>query len=288
MFRATRVLPVPLTLLALVACGGGSSSDSKAGFGASSTASFADALTNDEGVQATPSNLPLWAPDPDGKGADVRTVVNVVPPNACVTAGPVTVDGQGVSHVTWTYSNCMGPEGGTINGTREISWIQDPVNANATDYTIVPHLSITNGTKTWVFDGGTRNLVVDSSTKTTTITVRDMTATLTDSADPAFSATYTWSRDMAADWSVSGQYKLSGTFTFQNSASDRGPVNGSISASAPLIWETGCCHPQSGTINLTRVLSGATASATFSQPCGTLTVAWGSGRSATLTLSCPS
>ncbi|HTL99029.1 MAG TPA: hypothetical protein VL181_09535 [Holophagaceae bacterium] len=289
MSHAPRVLAASSILLALVACGGGgdSSSSAQAGFTASSAAAFSTALVSDESVQATPSNLPSWAPDPEGKGADVKTLANLTPASSCVTAGPVTVDGQGVSHVTWTYTNCTGPEGGTINGTRDISWSQDPGNANATDYTIVPHLTITNGTKTWVFEGGTRGLVVDTVAMSTTITVRDMSATLTDSSDPGFSATYTWSRDMVADWSVSGQYKLSGTFTWQNSANDRGPVTGSIAASDPLIWVSGCCHPESGTISLTRVTSGATATAAFTTPCGTLNLTWGRDNTATVHLLCP-
>jgi len=288
MFQASRVFVASSVLFTFVACGGsGDSSSSQTGFSGSSAAAFATALVNDEGVQATPSNLPAWAPDPDGKGADVKTIANLAPANACVTAGPVTVDGQGVSHVTWTYTNCTGPEGGTVNGTRAISWVQDPNNTNATDYTIVPDITITNGTKTWVLAGGTRSLVVDTVAKSTTITVRDMSATLTDSADPGFSATYTWSRDMVADWSVSGQYKLSGTFTWQNSANDRGPINGSIAAANPLIWMTGCCHPESGAISLTRVESGATATATYTTPCGTLDLAWGDGNTATAHLFCP-
>ena len=288
MFRSARALPALPVLFALVACGGGSSSNSsQPSFSGGSAAAFSTALANDESVQATPSSLPSWAPDPDGQNAEAKTIQNLTPANACVTAGPVTVDGQGVSHVTWTYTNCIGPEGGTINGTRDISWVQDPVNANATDYTIVPHITIANGTRTWTLEGGTRALVVDKVAKTTTITVRDMAATLTDSADPDFSATYTWSRDMLADWSVSGQYKLSGTFTWQNSASDRGPISGSIASSDPLIWVSGCCHPESGTIHLTRVNSGATASATFTTPCGTLDLAWGNGNTATVHLQCP-
>lgn len=288
MIRSARFLPAPAVLLALVACGGsGSSSNAASGFSASSTASFTEALLNDEGLQGSATALPAWAPDPEGQGATARMAVNTTPPSACITASPITVDAQGVSHLTWTYTNCQGPEGGTINGTRAISFVQDPANASAVDYTIVPDLTITNGTRTWRIQGGTRTLVVDGSTKTTTITVRNMTATLSDSADPAFDATYTWSRDMVADWSLAGVYKLWGTFTFQNSDSARGPVSGSISSQDPLVWETGCCHPDSGTVSLTRVDSGATATATFTLPCGTLNLAFGNGRTATRTLLCP-
>ncbi|MBS1766399.1 MAG: hypothetical protein JST05_03215 [Acidobacteria bacterium] len=288
MFRTTRLALACPVLFALVACGGSGSSSSQTSFNGSSAAGFAAALVNEEGDQPTTATLPAWAPDPDGQG-QVKTAINLSPStSSCVTTSPVTVDGNGVSHVTRTYTNCMGPEGGTINGTRDISWVQDPNNANATDYTFVPHITITNGTRTWVIEGGTRNLVVDKVAMTTTITVRNQTVTLTDSANPNFSATYTWSRDMLADWSVTGQYKLSGTFTWQNSASDRGPITGSISSSDPLIWTTACCHPESGTINLTRVESGATATVTFSQPCGTLTATWGNGNTATFQLTCPS
>lgn len=288
MSRSARLAPAPALLLALVACGGGGSSSSSAStFTASSTASFTEAVINDESLQGSATALPAWAPDPEAQGAVARMAVNTTPPSACITASPITVDSQGVSHLTWTYTNCQGPEGGTINGTRAISFAQDPANANAVDYTIVPDLTITNGTRTWRIQGGTRTLVVDAATKTTAITVRSMTATLTDSSDPSFNATYTWSRDMVADWSLAGVYKLWGTFTFQNSDSTRGPVTGSISSGDPLVWETGCCHPQSGTVNLTRVTTGATATATFALPCGTLNLAFGNGRTATRTLLCP-
>lgn len=289
MASSFRLFAAPSLLLALVACGGnGSSSSSSNGFTADSSAAFTEALVNGESMQGSPSALPSWAPDPGGSGAQVKIGFNPIPVSSCVSASPITVDGQGVSHVTWTYTNCTGPEGGTINGTRTISFIQDPNNANAVDYTIVPNITIANGTRTWTIQGGTRSLVVDSSTSTTTITVRNMTATLSDSADPNFNATYTWSRDMTADWSVAGVYKLWGTFSFQNSASDRGPVTGSISASDPLTWAVGCCHPESGTVNLTRVNSGATATAQYATPCGTLMLTFGNGRTATRTLSCPS
>lgn len=288
MFRTTRLALAGPALFALVACGGGGSSSSQADFNGSSAAGFAAALANEEGDQPTSATLPAWAPDPDGQGL-VKTAINLSPlTSSCVTTSAVTVDGNGVSHVTRTYTNCTGPEGGTINGTRDISWVQDPTNPNATDYTFVPHITITNGTRTWVIEGGTRSLVVDKVAKTTTITVRNQTVTLTDSAHPDFSATYTWSRDMQADWSVSGQYKLWGTFTWQNSDSSRGPISGSVSSGDPLIWVTGCCHPESGTVSLTRVESGATATVTFSQPCGTVTAAWGNGNTATFQLSCPS
>ncbi|MBS1784180.1 MAG: hypothetical protein JST24_01985 [Acidobacteria bacterium] len=287
MASSIRLLTASSLFFALVACGGGSSSSASSGFTADSSAAFTEALVNGEGIQAAPSSLPSWAPDPSGSGADVKMAINPLPASSCVTASPITVDGQGVSHVTWTYTNCVGPEGGTINGTRAISFVQDPNNANAMDYTIVPNITISNGTRTWTIQGGTRSLVVDSSTSTTTITVRNMTATLSNSADPTFNATYTWSRDMTADWSVAGVYKLWGTFSFQNSASDRGPVTGSISQGDPLTWATGCCHPESGTVTLTRVNSGATATAQFSQPCGTLLLSWGNGNTATKTLLCP-
>lgn len=287
MASSIRLFTASSLFFALVACGGGASSSASSGFTADSSAAFTEALVNGEGIQAAPSSLPSWAPDPSGSGADVKMAINPLPSSSCVTASPITVDGQGVSHVTWTYTNCVGPEGGTINGTRAISFVQDPNNANAMDYTIVPNITISNGTRTWTIQGGTRSLVVDSSTSTTTITVRNMTATLSNSADPTFNATYTWSRDMTADWSVAGVYKLWGTFSFQNSASDRGPVTGSISQNDPLTWATGCCHPESGTVTLTRVNSGATATAQFSQPCGTLLLSWGNGSTATKTLLCP-
>ena len=88
MFQAPRILAASSVLFALVACGGSGDSSSSASttFTASSTAAFSTALVNDESVQATPSNLPSWAPDPDGKGADVKTLANLTPANACVTA----------------------------------------------------------------------------------------------------------------------------------------------------------------------------------------------------------
>ncbi len=287
MASRVRLLSASSLLFALVACGGGSSSASQSGFTGDSAAAFTEALVNGEAIQAAPSSLPAWAPDPGGSGANVKMAISPLTSASCVTASPITVDGNGVSHVTWTYTNCTGPEGGTINGTRDISFVQDPNNANAMDYTIVPNITITNGTFTWTIQGGTRSLVVDSSTHTTAITVRNMTATLSDSADSNFNATYTWSRDMTADWSVAGVYKLWGTFTFQNSESSRGPVSGSISQADPLTWNTGCCHPESGTVTLTRVESGATATAQFTQPCGTLMLTWGNGNTATKTLLCP-
>ena len=288
MKRFSALVSAPVILFTLVACGGGGSSSSSTGFTGAAAASFSTAVINEEGVQATSSTLPTWASDPSGSNPDVKMAMNLAPVSACVSASPITVDGQGVSHVTWTYTNCTGPEGGTLNGTRAISWIQDPNNANAIDYTIVPNITIANGTYTWTISGGTRSLVVDSVLKNTTITVRDMTATLTNSGDPNFSASYTWSRDMVADWSVAGEYQLSGSFSFQNSASDRGPVTGTISSADPLIWQTGCCHPMSGTVNLVRVLSGKTATVSFSQPCGTRTITLPDGTVATKTLACPS
>lgn len=244
---------LPIALLAFAACGGGALGTTKASGGSQAMdASEARKATNDlltlEGVQASGTALPTWAPTPEG------TSMAFTPGTAaaCVTKDAPYTDGSGFTHVVSHYA-CNGPQGGSLSGTIESIFKNN-------DYTLIYNLTAAFGTLTWDYTGS-RILALNPSAKTSAITTA-ITVVAKNSGTTL--ATENHSASWTADWNTAGTYKLWGSFTVARSGQDT--LTGSVASAAPLVWTTGCCYPTSGTLSLAR--GSQSAQVSFTTPCG--------------------
>lgn len=251
---------VPLSLAALLACGGTSGSDSKGG-------ATTGRMDTQEATALTAAFLDMennQAGELDGSGpvaAGEALSMQQPPPPACVTVSEV-----GPGSVTWTYNACTGPHGWTWNGVTVISWIRNPDGT-----TLVKHdrrnMVGTKDDRTWTING-VRDTLINPAAKTVQVT-----------AEPGFTkvfsngtttVTFAYTANLTADRSEEGKRKLYGAWALTPTSGDA--VGGTISQATPLVWEkaANCCHPVSGTLNLTKGSKNATL--VFGLPCGSVTV----------------
>ncbi|HJV22897.1 MAG TPA: hypothetical protein VJ570_09370 [Holophagaceae bacterium] len=226
-------------------------------------------VTNDlmvfERTQATSSNLPTWAPTPEGTALAFTPGASAL----CVSKGiPSDPDLNGYTHVVSTYAGCTGPQGGTLNGTVDTAFRNG-------DYFLTFNLTAAlpaNGLS-WTYSGQ-RHVVLDLAHSLSTIT---STIVVSAYLNGSPLGTESYNANLSADWATANQYKLWGTFNVMATGQDT--LVGSISAAQPLVWSPGCCYPGSGTLSLSR--GGKTAGVTFALPCGQVTLSLpGSGDAA--------
>lgn len=248
-------------VLLILACGGGKAPSSSQTTPtpsntpmASDTAEvMATAFLLAEHQQAGAPALPTFVPMGDPGVFGLQWPASI--PD-CVTVTP-----NGGGSVILTFNGCAGPNGGTLNGRLVISW-------QASDYTLIfQDLQAAKGTQGWRLNG-TRNLHLDAAARQATITVVGLTIAITDSANPAANRTVQYASALTADWATTGAYKLWGSFSAQKGGD--AALTGTITGTAPLLWNAGCCYPGSGTLSLQQGL--AKADLVFGQPCGSLTI----------------
>ena len=257
--KTWQITLAPLTLAALLACGGKTSNitDPAAStkLDGDTAVAYSTPFLTSEANQA--GEMDSSGPVPAGEA------LAMVQPGhpACVTVSNVTS-----SSVTWTFNSCTGPHGWTWNGVVVISWLR-----NADGTTLVKHANQnmvgTKDGKTWTVNG-TKDLLRNPTTKLVTLTT-----------EPGFTkafnngtstTTYTYVCAMTADWSTVGQRKLSGSWSLTPTSGDA--ISGAIASGTPLVWDkaAGCCYPVSGTLTLTK--GTKTATIVHSLPCGTVTI----------------
>jgi hypothetical protein len=270
-------LPLVTVLFLATACGGGAGSGSATTqkdptpLAADTAAGVMGTFLLSESQSAADSALPSLAPAGD------EGVLALAAPllNPCIG---VTSGGPGTP-ITYTFTNCVGPNGGTLNGQITFSWV-----GNACTLTY-GNFSATKGSQAWVLNG-TKTVTVNKTAHQSQVVTGSggITHAFTDTAAPANNRTFTYTCALLADWATPGSYKLSGTFGYQTAGDDT--LEGSIPSAAPLTWTVGCCYPSMGIVNLKKGLAKADLS--FGLPCGTLTVTSYGQASVTRTLAaCP-
>lgn len=271
-------LPLVVLLLLAPGCGGDGAASSSATTSKTTTPLATDTAAGmmgtfllSESQSAADSALPALAPA--GDEGVLALAAPALPSCIAVTSG-----GPGTP-ITYTFTNCLGPNGGTLNGQITFTWV------GSTCTLTYGNFSATKGSQAWVLNG-TKTITVNKTASQSQVVTGSggITHAFTDSATPANNRTFTYTCALLADWATPGSYKLSGTFSYQTTSDDT--LEGSIPSAAPLTWTTGCCYPSMGIVNLKK--GYAKADLSFGLPCGTLTVTSYGQASVTRTLAaCP-
>lgn len=175
--------------------------------------------------------------------------------------GCVQVSLTGPTTQTWTFQ-CTTPDGGSVTGSVAITFT---AQSAAVTYT---QLTWAKGGQRWTLNG-TRNLLRPLGSRTATLTYTGFSVAYADSATTVTQTT-TISGSGTLDASQAGQLKLHGTWTLTEGSRTR---TLDVPQAQALTWSPGCCWPTSGVATVTEGGLGATA--TFTVPCGTLSVASG-------------
>ena len=250
----------PAILVGILACGGkadGTPAQS-AKLDTAEAQNYTAAFLDRENHQAAEASLPAVEP----AGEALALTYPAAP--ACATSTPITP-----TSVKWTFVNCTGPHGWTWNGAIVISW-----QTNADGSVLVKHdnqnMVGTKEGRSWTING-VKDILRNPATKVATLTAEPgFTKTFSDGTR---TVAFSYACSLTADHSVEGQRKLWGTWSLTPQAAAAGEgASGTISKDTPLFWDrgTGCCHPVSGTLALTRGSRSATL--VFGLPCGTVTI----------------
>jgi hypothetical protein len=178
---------------------------------------------------------------------------NAVP--ACVTRTVLSP-----TSVKFHYENCTGPRGGTVNGDIVISWTTDRDHFTKTYQQFI----LARNGKTWTLNG-TKKVDLDRAAKQSHVTVENFHKVWSDGTT---TKDFHYTCNLFADWATQGSYQLYGNWGLQ--ATGQAAIQVSVDKKTPLVWNRGCCHPISGTKEISRGSEKATV--VFGTPCGSVTV----------------
>ena len=188
---------------------------------------------------------------------------------SCITSS------QKLYVTTYTFTNCVSANAGTLNGTIIAT---GSLSGSSLVFTEVLNLtSALDATHSWQYTG-TQTVTVTGDTATVTAAAATaIQAVYTDTGTPANNKTFTFMPMLSMNWVPGGTFNLDGSYTFTQSA---GPSIGEVISvtmdpSTPLAWTSGCGYPGSGTMSLALSNSpagNAAATAVFGPACGTVAI----------------
>lgn len=252
---------LPALALAL-ACGGGGSSTTASSSGntgdtalpVETAAEVTTTMMNLEtltGIDQVPNMVP--AGDPGVYALTTPT------PHACVSLVNTPPDGSGFSQTVSTYQ-CTGPQGATLTGTVTLRW-----NASEVDL-VYSNFRLSKGSQAFVYNGA-RQIKWDAAHRIAQVTVNNLSAVFTDSANAANNRNWLYSAAYKLDASAQSAPKLSGTFAFTAGSET---TTGTILESQAFTWGPGCCYPISGSGQL--VQGRMKADLTWTSTCGNVSI----------------
>ncbi|MBI4912560.1 MAG: hypothetical protein HY823_07470 [Acidobacteria bacterium] len=250
-FRPSHLVPV--AFLALVACGG--KSDPAAPVAPSTTMSAETALDLAEVFLVVENELNSEEAMPGVMQAGDALSLQGAGTPACVEKTILSP-----TSVKFHYVNCTGPRGGTVNGDVIISWTTDRHHFSKTFQRFI----LAREGKSWTLDG-TKKVDIDPAAKQSHVTAENFHKVWSDGKN---TKDFHYTCNLFADWATPNTYKLYGNWGLEGGGDPALQV--SIDKKTPLVWNKGCCHPMSGTKEISRGSEKATL--VFGPGCGDVTV----------------
>lgn len=243
----------PVVLLAALACGGKQDASTPpappARMDSEEALEFTAVFLSIENDQNSEEAMPGVM-----MAGDALAMSGMVPP-ACITRTVLSP-----TSVKFHYSDCIGPRGGTVNGDIIISWTADRDHFSKTYQQFV----VARNGKSWTLNG-TKKVDMDRAAKQSHVTVENFHKVWSDGTT---SKDFHYTCNLFADWATQGSYQLYGNWGLQ--ATGQAAIQVSVDKKTPLVWNRGCCHPLSGTKEISRGSEKATV--VFGSPCGSVTV----------------
>lgn len=251
--RMTRFALVPAALALSLACGGKQDSASPAPPTVRMDAE--DALEYSAVFLAVENDLNSEEAMPFvTQSGDAYSVSGAAVP-ACVTRTVIDP-----TTIKFHFANCTGPRGGTVNGDIIVSWTANREHFSKT----YQRFTIARDGKSWTLNG-TKKVHLDRAAKQSHVTVENFHKVWSDGTT---TKDFHYTCNLWADWSTQGSYKLYGNWGLE--ASGQPAIQVSVDKRTPLVWQPGCCHPISGTKEISRGSEKATL--VFGPACGAVTV----------------